>query len=114
MKTSKNWQMIIVMLITILSACSKTNKNTSTPKPEITPIKYAESQTVYYYRYLDNGYSTSYEHGITFSANANGKITKVGGKTPKSGITELQFGTILQKPLLQRFMPIWIRAVTNM
>ncbi|MFN8282715.1 MAG: DUF4082 domain-containing protein [Chitinophagales bacterium] len=85
MKTSKNWQMIIVMLITILSACSKTNKNTSTPKPEITPIKYAESQTVYYYRYLDNGYSTSYEHGITFSANANGKITKVGGKTPKSG-----------------------------
>lgn len=88
MKTNKNIQyksnlLLLLIVMIILVGCAK--KTTSTPKPEITPIKNAESQSVYYYRYLNNGYSTSYEHGITFSSNAKGKITKVGGKVPKAG-----------------------------
>jgi hypothetical protein len=75
--------MIIGLILALLTACTK--KTTPTPKPEVTPVQKAESQSVYYYRYLNNGYATSYEHGITFSSNANGKITKVGGKVPKAG-----------------------------
>lgn len=85
MINSRKWLMVILAFMMITNACSKKNNASPTVKPEITPIKNLESQTVYYYRYLDNGYTTSYEHGITFSSNSKGKITKVGGKVPKSG-----------------------------
>ena len=85
--TTTRISMVIISMLLLISACTKKSTPTPvpTPKPEITPIKKTESQAVYYYRYLNNGYATSYEHGITFSSNAKGKITKVGGKVPKAG-----------------------------
>ncbi len=76
--------MMFLLTITV-AACSSNNTPSPVPKPEITPIQKTESQKIYYNRSLNNGYTTSYEHGITFSSNTNGKITKVGGKVPKSG-----------------------------
>ena len=84
-KIRKRFNFSIFLLIIVISACTNNNTPSPTPNPEIKPIQKAESQSVYYYRYLNNGYTTSYEHGITFSSNANGKITKVGGKVPKAG-----------------------------
>lgn len=70
-----------------INACSESGGTTPTPTPsaEIKPIQLTESRTIYYSRYTDNGLSTSYEHGITFSSNKNGKITQLGGKVPASG-----------------------------
>ncbi len=84
MKISKIWLAIVVIFITLSSACTKKSNTISVPQPEINPIKHTESQTVYSYRYLNSGYTSSYEHGITFSSNTNGKITKVGGKVYKA------------------------------
>lgn len=75
----------ICFLIILISACTKSNTPSPTLNPEIKPIQKAESQVVYYNRLLNNGYTTSFEHGITFSSSANGEITKVGGKVPKAG-----------------------------
>lgn len=85
MKTTiKILNTFLLTTILLISACNK--KSSPVPiNPEIKPIQKAESQSDYYNRTLNNGYTTSYEHGITFSSNANGKITKVGGKVPKAG-----------------------------
>ncbi|HUM50793.1 MAG TPA: DUF4082 domain-containing protein [Chitinophagales bacterium] len=83
--TTTRISLVIISILILISACTKKSTPTPAPKPEIKPIQKAESQSVYYYRYLNNGYVTSYEHGITFSSNAKGKITKVGGKVPKAG-----------------------------
>jgi hypothetical protein len=82
-KTNLLVNITFLLVVTIIAAC--TRNNNAEPKPEIAPIQKTESQSVYYYRTTDNGFSTSYEHGITFSSNMNGKITKVGGKVPKTG-----------------------------
>lgn len=76
---------MLFFLTIITAACSRNNNPSPTPQPEITPVQKTESQAVYYNRTLNSGYTTSYEHGITFSSNTNGKITKVGGKVYKSG-----------------------------
>ena len=92
-KIRKGFNFSIFLLIIVISACTNNNTPSPTPNPEIKPIQKAESQSVYYYRYLNNGYTTSYEHGITFSSNANGKITKLAARCPKRVITGLPFGT---------------------
>jgi hypothetical protein len=57
--TTTRISMVIISMLLLISACTKKSTPTPvpTPKPEITPIKKTESQAVYYYRYLNNGYS---------------------------------------------------------
>lgn len=70
--------------VVLLGACTR-GTDPAPANPEIKPIQLTEQAAVYYSRYSDNSMSTSYEHGITFSSNKNGKITKLGGKVPASG-----------------------------
>ncbi|MBP6660975.1 MAG: hypothetical protein KA174_09840 [Chitinophagales bacterium] len=88
-QTTRKFLVAIISMLLLISACTKKTIPTPTPvpipKPEITPIKTTESQSVYYERYTENTISSSLEHGITFSANVKGKITKVGGKVHKAG-----------------------------
>ncbi|HNF48586.1 MAG TPA: DUF4082 domain-containing protein [Chitinophagales bacterium] len=75
---------ILFLVMTTQLSCKK-DKSVTPTQTEVKPIQNTELRTTYYNRTLNNGYTTSYEHGITFSSNAKGKITKVGGKVPKAG-----------------------------
>ncbi len=75
---------ILFFVMTTQLSCKK-DKSVTPTQTEVKPIQNTELRTTYYYRTLNTGYTTSYEHGITFSSNAKGKITKVGGKVPKAG-----------------------------